>query len=185
MAAKEIHRRWSQAKAATATPEVEVIDAPAKKGPLALGTDREISFSLPRIRAPRGFAGILLLAFALWLWWISVQATGIFLNEFGLMGRWWYPFAVQAGFSAVERYFFAGVKNGLTITILVADGVINAAGLFIELLPRFFGTSAWALISTITGLRGDLTGFSLGVASVLLGIALAYFNDRLFQLATS
>lgn len=185
--AQRLKGRWQQAKIAPATqkamPEAEIIQAPA--APSAARPARQISINLPSIRPPANLASWFVLALACGLFYISVQATDIFIHELFASPSWWYAWAVQIGLSAIERYLFAGVRNAVTIGALLVDSFLNAAGMFIKLLPAFFRTSVWAMLASGLGLSGTLSGFSLFVASVILGSMVAYTNDKLFSLATA
>ncbi len=169
-----------------AAPKQEVIQEP----PAEPKPQRAINVSVPQVNMPAVhlptnlIAWITLLSAGV-LWYVSVMATDVFLKELFGSVRWWTPFAVQLAFSAVERYLFAGMKNWFTIGVLIVDAIINAAGLFIELLPRFFTTGVWRMLQNGTGIQGDLQGGALLFAAVMLGILLAWGNDNMLSLAVS
>lgn len=171
-------------KAPAAEAKQEVIPAePAR--PVRSFTPPSININLPGINIPSNLQAWITLVVALILWKISADATHAFVQDVRPGTSYWWAIGIQVMFSAIERYFFAGLKNGFTIFILVLDGFINAWGLFYSLLPRFFDSGLWSMIevawggSLAMGPRGTL------MAAVLLGIGLAYGNDKLFTMATS
>lgn len=156
-------------------PEAEVIDArpPRPARPL----------SFPAVRPPANIGQWLMLAVAGGLFWLSVDATHAAL---GSWLDWNSALMLQGGISLIERFHFAGNRNGFTWFILAADTALTATGLGMVMLPRLFSTPVYAFVTeTLLGGfgAGGFTGLSLGLLALGVGFIIAYGGDKTFDLA--
>lgn len=176
--------------------KVEVItpddtQPPAKRAAAAMGKAAgqaaaavERPIRLPRIGIPINVGQWIMLGVAGLLFRVSCDTTYAFLVE--MFGAAAYSSAViaQLAFSTIERFHFAGARNGLTWFTWIADSVINAVGLFVALLPAFFGTGVWLFMCRLTGLDPVPPGDTMqAVLALMLGAALAYGGDKALDLA--
>ena len=162
------------AKRPAPAPEAEVIDAPRRPS-------RPLSF--PAFRPPGNIGQWFMIAIWAGLFKLSADATYAAIG--GMLEGYTWALAVQGGLSVVERFHFAGNRNGFTWGALALDTLFTAVGLGLALLPAFFTTPAYAFIVDMMGGfgAGGFSGFSLGVLSLILGFVIAYSGDKALDLA--
>lgn len=155
-------------------PPAEVIDAPRKAA-------RPIT--LPAFRPPSNMGQWLMIAVWAGLFKLSVDATYVAIE--GTVTGYLWAVAVQGGLSVVERFHFAGNRNGFTWLALGLDTLFNAVGLGLALLPAFFQTPTYGFLVEMAGGfgSGGFSGFSLGVLALGLGFVIAYSGDKALDLA--
>lgn len=176
----------SMAPATSAAPASKPASAsPTASSAAPIARPAPIEIRIPTLRIPRGLGQWFLLVAALYVFQISVNTTHAFFSYMEPSIDWWTSFYVQVIFSIVERFLFAGNYNALTIGVLIADALFNAAGLFLAYVPRFWGSPVWNMIAAILGLVPDAPGdWMNGVLALVCGLALAYSGDKLFNMAT-
>lgn len=140
---------------------------------------------LPTLAVPRHTGSWVMLLVFLGLFKVSADATHaaavitMFPNS-----PWWTALATQAALSVAERYHFAGNRNGFTWTCLVVDTVLTAAGLGLDLIPRFFQSQVWVFISKVSGVTySGVDGIPLGILALALGFGIAWGGDKCLDLA--
>lgn len=155
-------------------PPAEVIDAP-RKAPRPI--------TLPAFRPPSNMGQWLMIAVWAGLFKLSVDATYVAIE--GTVTGYLWAVAVQGGLSVVERFHFAGNRNGFTWLALGLDTLFNAVGLGLALLPAFFQTPTYGFLVEMAGGfgSGGFSGFSLGVLALGLGFVIAYSGDKALDLA--
>lgn len=154
--------------------EGEVVDAPRR-------TSRPLT--LPALRVPGNLGQWFMLAIWAGLFKLSADATAAALG--GMLASYTTALIIQGGLTVVERFHFAGNRNGFTWTALGIDTLFTAVGLGMVMLPAFFTTPAYGfIVSMLNGFgAGGFDGFSLGVLALGLGFVIAYSGDKALDLA--
>lgn len=156
-------------------PDAEVIDAPRRPA-------RPLNF--PTLRAPGNLGQWMMLAVFAGLFKLSADATHAAVG--GALPDYWWAVGLQASISCVERFHFAGNRNGFTWGTLVVDTALTATGLGLVLLPALFTTPVYDFVTgTLLGGfgAGGVQGFSLGVLALAVGFIVAYSGDKALDLA--
>lgn len=174
----EPERAAPPARRPAPAPPAEVIDATPRR------PARPLAF--PSFRPPGNMGQWAMLAIWLGLFKLSADAThaaaiGTMFPEAGYTGA----LLTQGALSTVERFHFAGNRNGFTWGALALDTLFTAVGLGLALLPTFFQTPLYSFLVDMAGGfgAGGFSGFSLGMLSIALGFVVAYSGDKALDLA--
>lgn len=167
--------------------EGEVIDVEETTASRVFKAARTVR--VPTMRVPAASMEWLAFLGFLLVFKISTDATHAAAGEIWTDGSvtWWHAAAAQAIISLIERFMFAGNINWFTITVLIGDALINAWGLVVDILPNFFRSGLWELLS---GWNSGLSSFAYSqdtIAGLLIalgvGAFLAYAGDKLLDIA--